>query len=82
MQGPATIPAEEQKDRRSALPTKKRKSIYDTVNDTEMVEKVFGFLPSMIGGQEGQAPECFEVRQPQVGAEPSAPGAGAQGAAR
>ncbi|XP_063114886.1 unconventional myosin-VIIb isoform X2 [Cavia porcellus] len=60
VQGPATIPAEEQKDRRSALPTKKRKSIYDTVNDTEMVEKVFGFLPSMIGGQEGQAPECFE----------------------
>lgn len=27
-----------------------------------MVEQVFGFLPSMIGGQEGQAPWRFEVR--------------------
>lgn len=27
-----------------------------------MVEQVFGFLPSMIGGQEGQAPSRFEVR--------------------
>ncbi|XP_010635965.1 unconventional myosin-VIIb isoform X1 [Fukomys damarensis] len=59
-QGPVVIPAEEQKNQ-SALPTKKRsKSIYDTVTDTEMVEKVFGFLPSMIGGQEGQAPVRFE----------------------
>ncbi|EPQ15928.1 Myosin-VIIb [Myotis brandtii] len=39
---------------------RKRKSIYDTVTDTQMVEQVFGFLPSMIGGQEGQAPSCFE----------------------
>ncbi|XP_012931915.1 unconventional myosin-VIIb isoform X2 [Heterocephalus glaber] len=59
-QGPVIIPAEEQKNQ-SALPTKKRsKSIYDTVTDTEMVEKVFGFLPSMLGGQEGQAPARFE----------------------
>uniref|UniRef100_A0A8C2VAX4 Unconventional myosin-VIIb n=1 Tax=Chinchilla lanigera TaxID=34839 RepID=A0A8C2VAX4_CHILA len=57
--GPVIIPAEEQKDQ-SALPTKKRESIYDTVTDTEMVEQVFGFLPSMIGGQEGQAPARFE----------------------
>lgn len=41
---------------------RKRKSIYDTVTDTQMVEQVFGFLPSMIGGQEGQAPSRFEVR--------------------
>ncbi|ELK26098.1 Myosin-VIIb [Myotis davidii] len=39
---------------------RKRKSIYDTVTDTQMVEQVFGFLPSMIGGQEGQAPSRFE----------------------
>ncbi|XP_011361982.1 unconventional myosin-VIIb [Pteropus vampyrus] len=53
------IPTEEQKDQ-SALHTRKRKSIYDTITDTEMVEQVFGFLPSMIGGQEGQAPPRFE----------------------
>ncbi|XP_027444506.1 unconventional myosin-VIIb isoform X3 [Zalophus californianus] len=57
--GPLVIPAEEQKSQ-SALPTRKRQSIYDTVTDTEMVEQVFGFLPSMIGGQEGQAPQHFE----------------------
>lgn len=61
MQGPLAIPAEEQKSQ-SALPTRKRQSIYDTVTDTEMVEQVFGFLPSMVGGQEGQAPQRFEVR--------------------
>uniref|UniRef100_F6TMX3 Unconventional myosin-VIIb n=1 Tax=Callithrix jacchus TaxID=9483 RepID=F6TMX3_CALJA len=56
---PLVIPAEAQKSQ-GALPAKKRKSIYDTVTDTEMVEKVFGFLPAMIGGQEGQAPPRFE----------------------
>uniref|UniRef100_A0A8C3JZ47 Myosin VIIB n=1 Tax=Calidris pygmaea TaxID=425635 RepID=A0A8C3JZ47_9CHAR len=29
-------------------------------DDQEMVDKIFGFLPSMIGGQEGQAPLGFE----------------------
>ncbi|XP_014693242.3 unconventional myosin-VIIb isoform X1 [Equus asinus] len=57
--GPLAIPGEEQKSR-SALPTRKRKSIYDTITDTEMVEQVFGFLPSMIGGQESQASPHFE----------------------
>ncbi|KAM5280234.1 unconventional myosin-VIIb [Ctenodactylus gundi] len=57
--GPVAITAGEQKGRRD-LPALKRKSIYDTVTDTAMVEKVFGFLPSMIGGQEGQAPARFE----------------------
>ncbi|XP_032209871.1 unconventional myosin-VIIb isoform X2 [Mustela erminea] len=57
--GPLVIPAEEQKSP-SALPTRKQKSIYDTITDTEMVEQVFGFLPSMIGGQEGPAPQRFE----------------------
>ncbi|XP_006913512.1 unconventional myosin-VIIb [Pteropus alecto] len=58
-QGLLVIPTEEQKGQ-SALHTRKRKSIYDTITDTEMVEQVFGFLPSMIGGQEGQAPPRFE----------------------
>lgn len=62
VQGPLAIPGEEQKSR-SALPTRKRKSIYDTITDTEMVEQVFGFLPSMIGGQESQASPHFEVRR-------------------
>nr|XP_040150133.1 unconventional myosin-VIIb isoform X1 [Ictidomys tridecemlineatus]XP_040150134.1 unconventional myosin-VIIb isoform X1 [Ictidomys tridecemlineatus] len=57
--GPLVIPVKEQESE-NVLPSKKRKSIYDTVTDTEMVEKVFGFLPSMIGGQEGQAPTGFE----------------------
>ncbi|XP_074157821.1 unconventional myosin-VIIb [Sminthopsis crassicaudata] len=41
-------------------PTRNRHSIYDPINDTEMVEKVFGFLPMIIGGQKGQAPQGFE----------------------
>ncbi|KAL1773374.1 unconventional myosin-VIIb [Sigmodon hispidus] len=57
--GPPVILAKEPKGR-SAVPDRKRKSIYDTVTDTEMVEKVFGFLPAMIGGQEGPAPTRFE----------------------
>ncbi|PKK20799.1 myosin VIIB [Columba livia] len=32
----------------------------DVISDQEMVDKIFGFLPSMIGGQEGQAPLGFE----------------------
>ncbi|KAM9249280.1 unconventional myosin-VIIb [Dugong dugon] len=56
--GPLVIPAAQQSP--SALPAKKPKSIYNTITDTEMVEKVFGFLPSMIGGQEGQSPPAFE----------------------
>ncbi|XP_054579020.1 unconventional myosin-VIIb isoform X2 [Eptesicus fuscus] len=45
---------------------RKLKSIYDTVTDTQMVEQVFGFLPSMIGGQEGQAPSRFEDPEPET----------------
>lgn len=33
----------------------------DVISDQEMVDKIFGFLPSVIGGQEGQAPLGFEV---------------------
>lgn len=57
--GPPVILANEPKGQ-GAVPDRKRKSIYDTVTDTEMVEKVFGFLPAMIGGQEGPAPTRFE----------------------
>lgn len=62
VQGPQVILANEPKDQ-GAVPDRKRKSIYDTVTDTEMVEKVFGFLPAMIGGQEGPSPTRFEVRK-------------------
>lgn len=29
--------------------------------DQEMVDDIFGFLPPIVGGQEGQAPVGFEV---------------------
>ncbi|XP_004589432.2 unconventional myosin-VIIb [Ochotona princeps] len=51
---------------RSPSPAKKRTSIYDTVTDTEMVEQLFGFLPAMIGGQEGPAPRRFEDLEPKT----------------
>uniref|UniRef100_A0A8C3X1R9 Unconventional myosin-VIIb n=1 Tax=Catagonus wagneri TaxID=51154 RepID=A0A8C3X1R9_9CETA len=57
--GPLAIPAVEQKSPK-AVPSRKRKSIYDTITDTEMVEQVFGFLPPLVGGQEGPAPPRFE----------------------
>lgn len=61
MQGLLATPTHQQPGPRAPA-ARKRKSIYDTVTDTEMVEEVFGFLPSMIGGPEGQAPSHFEVR--------------------
>lgn len=66
VQGPPVILAKEPKAQ-GAVHERKRKSIYDTVTDTAMVEKVFGFLPAMIGGQEGPAPTRFEVRQRKQG---------------
>jgi len=35
---------------------------YESITDQELVDDIFGFLPSMVGGQEGQAPAGFEVR--------------------
>ncbi|XP_062252279.1 unconventional myosin-VIIa [Platichthys flesus] len=32
----------------------------DSITDQEMVDDIFGFLPAIIGGQEGQAPVGFE----------------------
>lgn len=34
----------------------------EIINDQEMVDTIFGFLPNLVGGQEGQAPSGFEVR--------------------
>ncbi|XP_074955503.1 unconventional myosin-VIIb [Phalacrocorax aristotelis] len=48
----------EARQRRNALANKPTNR--DVLSDQEMVDKVFGFLPSMIGGQEGQAPLGFE----------------------
>uniref|UniRef100_A0A4W4EFL6 Uncharacterized protein n=1 Tax=Electrophorus electricus TaxID=8005 RepID=A0A4W4EFL6_ELEEL len=32
----------------------------EAITDQEMVDTIFGFLPSLVGGQEGQAPKGFE----------------------
>ncbi|KAJ8418640.1 hypothetical protein AAFF_G00001390 [Aldrovandia affinis] len=32
----------------------------ESITDQEMVDNIFGFLPSLVGGQEGQAPVGFE----------------------
>uniref|UniRef100_A0AAY4EUX2 Uncharacterized protein n=1 Tax=Denticeps clupeoides TaxID=299321 RepID=A0AAY4EUX2_9TELE len=32
----------------------------ESITDQEMVDNIFGFLPSVVGGQEGQAPDGFE----------------------
>ncbi|CAB1323745.1 unnamed protein product, partial [Coregonus sp. 'balchen'] len=32
----------------------------ESITDQEMVDNIFGFLPSMVGGQEGQAPVGFK----------------------
>ncbi|XP_062306688.1 unconventional myosin-VIIa [Osmerus eperlanus] len=38
----------------------KASSQSESITDQEMVDDVFGFLPEMVGGQEGQAPVGFE----------------------
>uniref|UniRef100_A0A8C3MFA8 Uncharacterized protein n=1 Tax=Geospiza parvula TaxID=87175 RepID=A0A8C3MFA8_GEOPR len=48
----------EARQRRNVLGNKPTN--HDVISDQEMVDKIFGFLPSMIGGQEGQAPLGFE----------------------
>uniref|UniRef100_A0A663EC46 Myosin VIIB n=1 Tax=Aquila chrysaetos chrysaetos TaxID=223781 RepID=A0A663EC46_AQUCH len=48
----------EARQRRNAVANKPTN--HDVISDQEMVDKIFGFLPSMIGGQEGQAPLGFE----------------------
>uniref|UniRef100_A0A8C0ZHU8 Myosin VIIB n=1 Tax=Cyanistes caeruleus TaxID=156563 RepID=A0A8C0ZHU8_CYACU len=48
----------EARQRRNVLANKPTN--LDVISDQEMVDKIFGFLPSVIGGQEGQAPLGFE----------------------
>lgn len=38
----------------------------ETITEQEMVDSIFGFLPNMVGGQEGQAPAGFEVWDPKT----------------
>uniref|UniRef100_A0A6J0T705 Unconventional myosin-VIIb isoform X1 n=1 Tax=Pogona vitticeps TaxID=103695 RepID=A0A6J0T705_9SAUR len=38
----------------------RHETLYDALSDQEMVDRVFGFLPALIGGQEGEAPLGFE----------------------
>ncbi|XP_064021334.1 unconventional myosin-VIIb [Pogoniulus pusillus] len=56
----ATLEREEAeaRERKNALDHKRTN--HDVLSDQEMVDKIFGFLPAMIGGQEGQAPLGFE----------------------
>uniref|UniRef100_A0A8D3BUC9 Myosin VIIBa n=1 Tax=Scophthalmus maximus TaxID=52904 RepID=A0A8D3BUC9_SCOMX len=60
---------ERQKHLEDVLRRKKEmedKALSDAITDQEMVDSIFGFLPPIIGGQEGQAPVGFEVRAPKV----------------
>ncbi|XP_015726490.1 unconventional myosin-VIIb isoform X3 [Coturnix japonica] len=56
----ATLEEEEEEGLRMNDDYVDRHANYDVISDQEMVDKIFGFLPSMIGGQEGQAPLGFE----------------------
>ncbi|XP_047192578.1 unconventional myosin-VIIa [Scophthalmus maximus] len=54
---------ERQKHLEDVLRRKKEmedKALSDAITDQEMVDSIFGFLPPIIGGQEGQAPVGFE----------------------
>ncbi|KAJ8279441.1 hypothetical protein COCON_G00065070, partial [Conger conger] len=52
---------ERQKRLEEVLRQKREKLVQsDSITDQEMVDNIFGFLPSMVGGQEGQAPVGFE----------------------
>uniref|UniRef100_A0A8B9MXU9 Myosin VIIB n=1 Tax=Accipiter nisus TaxID=211598 RepID=A0A8B9MXU9_9AVES len=50
----------ERDDKASVNALANKPTNHDVISDQEMVDKIFGFLPSMIGGQEGQAPLGFE----------------------
>ncbi|KAI4892023.1 hypothetical protein NFI96_034232 [Prochilodus magdalenae] len=54
---------ERQKKLEEVLRKKKEKEAAEqseSITDQEMVDNIFGFLPNMVGGQEGQAPTGFE----------------------
>lgn len=42
------------------------KALTESITDQEMVDTIFDFLPTVIGGQEGPAPVGFEVWEPKV----------------
>lgn len=55
---------ERQKHLEEVLRRKKEveaKAQTESFTDQEMVDSIFDFLPITVGGQEGQAPEGFEV---------------------
>ncbi|KAM6414628.1 unconventional myosin-VIIb [Rhynochetos jubatus] len=56
----ATLEREEAETRQKRNALANKPTNHDVISDQEMVDKIFGFLPSMIGGQEGQAPLGFE----------------------
>uniref|UniRef100_A0A8C0FEN3 Myosin VIIB n=1 Tax=Bubo bubo TaxID=30461 RepID=A0A8C0FEN3_BUBBB len=56
----ATLEREEAEARQRRNGLANKPTNHDVLSDQEMVDKIFGFLPSMIGGQEGQAPLGFE----------------------
>ena len=58
----ATLDREEAEARQRRNALANRPTNHDVISDQEMVDKIFGFLPSVIGGQEGQAPLGFEVQ--------------------
>uniref|UniRef100_A0A3B3QZ91 Si:ch73-194h10.2 n=1 Tax=Paramormyrops kingsleyae TaxID=1676925 RepID=A0A3B3QZ91_9TELE len=45
---------------KGVLRQKKEASKAESLTDQEMVDNIFGFLPNVVGGQEGQAPVGFE----------------------
>ncbi|NWU97400.1 MYO7A protein, partial [Upupa epops] len=56
----AALEREEAESRQRRTAPALRPASHDVLSDQEMVDKIFGFLPSLIGGQEGQAPLGFE----------------------
>lgn len=58
----ATLEREEVEARQRRNTLANKPTNHDVISDQEMVDRIFGFLPSMIGGQEGQAPMGFEVQ--------------------
>ncbi|MGH0114779.1 UNVERIFIED_CONTAM: hypothetical protein FKN15_049559 [Acipenser sinensis] len=52
----------ERRHQQEAILQKKREAnaLSDSISDQEMVDTIFGFLPSKVGGQEGKAPAGFE----------------------
>ncbi|XP_039618680.1 unconventional myosin-VIIa [Polypterus senegalus] len=48
------------RQKEAAMRNRVASSPSESMSDQEMVDNIFGFLPSMVGGQEGQAPLGFE----------------------